>query len=519
MNVDGLRAGLHSLPTMSELNHLLLMRLRLVHTLSLWLLAAVGASVLAMGGVSAWHLGQGFGTYLQARDLERLDKFVLVVADSVREAGGITALQERRVTMPMLLATLARQEGDTRPGRPGSERPPSEPAAAGEGRSGDLRQRARPAGPPDAFGARLALFNPDGSPLIGRPLPPGPDELIERPVLLDGRVVALARLRPLSRVADEYEVRFLRSQYLGIAGVAAALMLLALALAAWLSRQWARPLAAVKEATARIARGELQVRVPLERDDEIGDVVHNVNLMAESLQNMEGARRRWVADISHELRTPLTGLRGEIEALVDGVRPFTPAAALSLRDDVLRLGALVDDLHLLAMADLQRLPCHPVACDARQIAQEAVRRFQVRAEARGLTLVMTDAKAVPLVLDVVWDPARMAQLLGNLLENSLRYTDAPGRIELGLSRSGGQVVLTVDDSAPGVAATDLPRLFEPLYRADVARSRHNGGSGLGLAICEAIAQAHGGSMAAHASVLGGLQVVVTLPVSGEKEAP
>lgn len=499
---------------MSELNHQLPMRLRLVHTLSLWLLAAVGASVLAMGGVSAWHLGQGFGIYLQARDLERLDKFVLVVADSVREAGGITALQERRVTMPMLLATLARQEGDTRSGRPGFERPQPEPAAVGEGRS----DRPLPAGPRDAFGARLALFNPDGSPLTGRPLPPGPDALIERPVLLDGRVVALARLRPLSRVADEYEVRFLRSQYLGIAGVAAALMLLALALAAWLSRQWARPLAAVKEATARIARGELQVRVPLEREDEIGDVVHNVNLMAESLQNMEGARRRWVADISHELRTPLTGLRGEVEALVDGVRPFTPAAALSLREDVLRLGALVDDLHLLAMADLQRLPCHPVACDATRIMQEAVRRFQARAEARGLTLVMIGATAGASVLDVVWDPARMAQLLGNLLENSLRYTDAPGRIEVGLSCSGGQVVLTVDDSAPGAAETDLPRLFEPLYRADAARSRHNGGSGLGLAICVAIAQAHGGSMAARASAQGGLLVVVTLPVSGEKEA-
>lgn len=524
MNVDELRARIHSLSTMTGFNPRPAMRLRLVHTLSLWLLAAVGTTVLAMGGVSAWHLGQGFGTYLQARDLEKLDKFVLVVADSVREAGDITVLRERRVTMPMLLTTLARQEGDTRPGRPGFERQPSEPAPGGEGRS----DMPRPAGPRDAFGARLALFNPDGSPLLGRPLPPGPGALIERPVLLNGRVVALARMRPINRVADEYEVRFLRSQYLGIAGVAAISMLLALVLAAWLSRQWARPLAAVKEATARIARGELQVRVPHERDDEIGDVVHNVNLMAASLQTMEGARRRWVADISHELRTPLTGLRGEIEALVDGVRPFTPDAALSLRDDVLRLGALVDDLHLLAMADLQRLPCQPDACHAASIVQEAVRRFQTRADARGLVLVLTGAAAVSPVSagsalqpttdvpDVVWDPSRMAQLLGNLLENSLRYTDAPGRIEMGLSMKSQQVVLTVDDSAPSVAEADLQRLFEPLYRADAARSRHTGGSGLGLSICEAIVQAHGGTMVARASALGGLQVVVTLPVSAEK---
>ena len=305
------------------------MRLRLVHTLSLWLLAAVGASVLAMGSVSAWHLRQGFGTYLQARDVERLDKFVAVVAGSVQEAGGITALEERRVTMPMLLSEMARQEGDTRPGRLAADgRPPGPP---GMGGMSDGRAEAmRPTGPRDAFGARLALFHPDGRPLIGRPLPPGPEALIERPVQWNGRVVAVARLRPITRVADEYEVRFLRSQYLGIAGVAAALMLLAVALAAGLSRQWARPLAAVQEATARIARGELQVRLPIKRNDEIGDVVHNVNLMAESLQRMEGARRRWIADMSHELRTPLTCLRGEIEALVDGVRPFTPTAALRM---------------------------------------------------------------------------------------------------------------------------------------------------------------------------------------------
>lgn len=483
------------------------MRLRLVHTLSLWLLAAVGASVLAMGVVGAWHLREGFSTYLQARDMERLDKFVAIVEDSVRESGGIDALRERRVTMPLLLNTLARQEGDTRQARPAAEGPPPSPRGAGEGRA----ELPRPAGPRDAFGARVSIFNLDGSPLIGRPLPPGPDALIERQVRLEGRVVAQVRLRPQTRLADEYDVRFLRSQYQGIAGVAVTLMVLALGLAAWLSRQWARPLAAVKEATARIARGELQVRLPLARADEIGDVVRNVNLMAESLQRIEGARRRWLADISHELRTPLTGLRGEVEALVDGVRPFNQAAAVSLREEVLRLGALVEDLHLLAMADLKRLPCEPLACDATTLLQVAIRRFQTRAEARRLVLVM--AKGTPPSWPVKWDPARISQLLSNLLENSLRYTDAPGCIELGLLRHDQQVVLTVDDSPPGVAEGDLQRLFEPLFRADAARSRHDGGSGLGLAICDAIAQAHGGHIAAQASARGGLRVLVTLPES------
>jgi two-component system, OmpR family, sensor histidine kinase BaeS len=178
---------------------------------------------------------------------------------------------------------------------------------------------------------------------------------------------------------------------------------------------------------------------------------------------------------------------------------------------VLRLGALVDDLHLLAMADLKRLPCKPVACDATALVLDAMRRYQARAKARGLALRFADE--TPPSLPVHWDPARLTQLLGNLLENSLRYTDAPGCIELGLVRDGHQVSLTVDDSPPGVAQADLQRLFEPLFRADAARSRHDGGSGLGLAICDAIVQAHGGQMVAQASHRGGLRVWVTLPES------
>jgi len=480
------------------------MRLRLVHTLSLMLLAAVGVSVAAMGGVGAWHLNQGFSAYVQARDVERLDRFVALTAARLADEGGVAALQDRRLTVPMLLADLARDEGDTRPRRTAA--PERGPGGGG----------AAPPGPPDAFGARLALFHPDGRRLAGRPLAPGPEALIERPIRLNGELVAVARLRPIRRVADEYEVRFLRSQYLGIAGVAGGLMASALGLAWWLSRRWAQPLAAVQAATARMARGELSVRVPFERHDEIGDVVRNVNLMAESLQRMEGARRRWIADLSHELRTPLAGLRAEVEALVDGVRPFTPAAARSLHEEVLRLGALVDDLHLLAMADLQSLPCHCVPCDAVTLVDEALQRHAPRLAARGLALGWAEPSgpAGPRPCPVHADPARIAQLLGNLLENSLRYTDAPGRVTLAVAQAGEQVHLQLNDSAPGVDAADLPHLFEPLYRADAARSRHHGGSGLGLAIGEAIVQAHGGRIAAQASPLGGLQVNVWLPVHG-----
>jgi two-component system sensor histidine kinase BaeS len=278
----------------------------------------------------------------------------------------------------------------------------------------------------------------------------------------------------------------------------------------------------VQDATQRLARGELTVRLPAgpdlaDRSDEIGDVVRNVNRMAEGLQRLEGARRRWLADISHELRTPLTVLRGDIEALQDGVRPLRLDAIGVLHDEVLRIGKLVDDLHLLATSDLQALPCHFAPADAVDLLQRVARRFEGRARAAGLTVGLQGLDgAAPL--PVHWDADRIEQLLANLMENSLRYTDAPGQIRFGLQPAGDTVNVVVEDSAPGVPAAQWPQLFEPLFRSDVARARQHGGSGLGLAICEAIARAHGGQLGASASALGGLCITVSLPQHAQAQA-
>lgn len=496
------------------------MRTRLVHTLSLWLLGAVALSVLSMGGLTAWNLRQGFSAYLQARDIERLDTFVDLVASRMAGAQDGSGATPMEPDMPALLRALDLQQGSSPTPRPPSPRPdaggpdrPEGPFARPPAGGPALPHGPGP-GAEERFGSRVSLALPDGRHWAGPPVAPGESGLIERPVRVRGEVVALVRLRPLAPAPDASEARFLRSQYLGIALLAGVLLLLALAGAVWLARQWVRPLHAMQEATARIAQGELAVRVGVVRGDEIGDLVRNVNAMAESLQRIEGARRRWLADLSHELRTPLTVLRGDIEALVDGVRPLTAQAVTMLREDVLRLGRLVEELHLLAIADLQPLPCHFGHADAAQIVREAVQRHARAAAEAGLVLQEMDvpAHAVP----VLWDATRIAQLLGNLLQNSLRYTDAPGTVAVSLQLLGERVQVCVDDTAPGVPDADLARVFEPLWRADPARGRHDGGSGLGLAICEAIAKAHGGHIRASASALGGLRIVAELPVHADR---
>jgi two-component system sensor histidine kinase BaeS len=461
--------------------------------LSLTLLAFAGLAVLALGGLTTWNLRHGFGEYLAARDVGHLERFADVVARAAIRAGGAPALEQGRLDMRALLDELEPMPADA-PGPPGFQ--------------------GHPPGGPMAFPQRVCVVGLDGQLLLGRPQPPhaGPD--VDRPVRINGQVVAWARLMPAPLVRGGVEARFLRDQTLVIALGSAGLIVLALITAAVLARRWVRPLQAVQRATQRLARGEFGVRLQpgpdfAPRSDEIGDVVHNINRMAEGLQQLEGARRRWLADISHELRTPLTVLRGDIEALHDGVRPLQPPAIAALRDEVLHLGKLVDDLHLLATSDLQTLPCRFEATDARQIVQQAVQRFETRAQAAGLALALRLAgdAAVP----VCWDAARVAQLLANLLENSLRYTDAPGQIVVSLAQHGAQVVISVDDSAPGVAPADLPQLLEPLFRAEASRSRERGGSGLGLAICQAIALAHGGQVQAATSALGGLCLTLILP--------
>jgi two-component system sensor histidine kinase BaeS len=362
---------------------------------------------------------------------------------------------------------------------------------------------------------RLSVVDAAGRPLAGRPL--ASDEVsAERSIVIAGRTVARVQLARRPFASADVDAAFLARQYHGIVLTALLLTLLAVAGAVWAGRRWLRPVRAVQHAASRVAQGAFDVRLVPHGNDELADLSRDINAMAESLQQLEASRRRWLAELSHEMRTPLAVLRSEVEALVDGVRPLTPAAMLSLQEEVARVTRLVEEFHQLALSDLRALPCSFAPVQPSALLRAALAQVQPRAQAAGLQLALDDTGAPPLAY---WDTQRIGQLLANLFENSLRYTDAPGRIALQL-RPGdaGEAVLCIEDSAPGVPAADHPRLFEPLYRADASRSRRLGGSGLGLAICRAIAQSHGGRIEAGASTMGGLRVAVTLPLQPERGA-
>ena len=512
-------------------------RLRISQQLSLLLVGAVVLAVLAVGSLSVWNLRNGFVDYLRLRDEEQLTRLVKLVEARAVADGGMGWLRDNRQAMRELMDEFTGREPRGRhpgppprgPGRqppngPDDERPPPPPQL---GAGGSLPQRVLIR---DAQGYRLA----------GREGPPGVRPSV-RAVKLQGVDVASIEVFPEPK-PEGLDAGFLQRQYIGLALAALVTIAAALLTAWWVAGRWSRPLRELQLTTRRIARGDLSVQAPVTGDApasragavEIEQLVLDVDAMAVALAALEAARRHWIAEISHELRTPLAVLRGELESIEDGARQPTRELMASLREEVLQLTRLVDDLHTLAVADLGQMPCDFVQGNADDALHRITRRFERRAAQLGLQLEVrspsqpvattsrasaqgptgpTEVARADPQFDARWDFGRIEQLLSNLLENSLRYTTAPGRIQVGWQVQNGWLVLTVDDSAPGVSSEHLPKLFEPLFRVDASRTRTGQhGSGLGLSIVRAIARAHRGSVVAAASSLGGVAMRVELPL-------
>lgn len=207
---------------------------------------------------------------------------------------------------------------------------------------------------------------------------------------------------------------------------------------------------------------------------------------------------------------PLAVLRGELEAVEDGVHPMTPELLRLLQTEVATLTQLVQDLHELALADVGALTYRKEDLDLVSVVSEAASAFQSACQARALQLGVALPPS-PVMLS--GDAARLHQLLHNLLDNAVRYTDTGGQIQVRLRQDGDHAVLDLEDSAPGVPADLLPRLFERFYRVEGSRGRTSGGSGLGLAICRSIVLAHGGQLSAQPSSLGGVWMELRLPLA------
>jgi two-component system sensor histidine kinase BaeS len=310
-------------------------------------------------------------------------------------------------------------------------------------------------------------------------------------------------------VSRQQDQNFIQNQFKVFSIISLFVLVIATIVAALLTRRISRPLTILAHKAHALASGDYAQQIPVASRDEIGQLCNSFNQLSQALAANQQSRALWVADISHEMRTPLSVMKVQVEAMQDGIRPADPENLALLYDKILGLSNLIDDLFELSLSDVGALSYHKQMLSLAPLVKTCVEHFQVKAHAAGLAL--TDSIDATQNYCVVADNNRVQQLLSNLLENSIRYTQAGGVIEVGISASDTQIFITLDDSPPGVAPDQLERIFERLYRLENSRSRATGGAGLGLAICKNIVGAHQGKITAATSPLGGLQIRIELP--------
>lgn len=284
-------------------------------------------------------------------------------------------------------------------------------------------------------------------------------------------------------------------------------LLLAIGTAVVLSRRITRPIHALSAAASSLERGDLGARAAVgDAPGEIGELGRAFDSMAEKIQRENALRRALVADVAHELRTPVTILQASCEALVDGVAQPSPAQLASLHDEVLRLGRLVGDLETLTSAEAARLDLETELVDLAAVAEQSADRLASYFEAANLTLERRLAPA-----EVVGDPARLAQVVDNLLGNALKFTPAGGRVTVDVHGGEEQALLVVTDSGRGIPSSELPHIFERFWRGESAQ--RVSGSGVGLAVVAELVEAHGGRVSVASDPGKGACFTVTLPLA------
>ena len=404
----------------------------------------------------------------------------------------------------------------------------------------------------------LGLFDKDKSTLIVG-IQAGP-EATWMPIKLDGEIVGWLSREPLQGITDSIDLRFHERQRTAILLITVLGILLAALAAIIMAHYLIAPLKRFADTTSRLADGDFSARVPPPektkplaslaavireiaqarpgkirlrasrtatakrkkesmavrlpsppppwQGDELQILAKQLNHLAGVLEQNEKARRTFMAEIAHDLRTPLAILKGEIEALEDGVRQVTPESLASLRGEVELLGRLIDDIHTLSLADIGKLKYDKSVFDLTPCLTATLYAVKERMQSRGLKL---DAMAPRPPAFVYADPTRLGQIFRNVLENSLRYTDSGGNVQVRCHVDGRHVFVDFLDSAPAVPEGQLPGIFERFRTGDEARNRDTSGSGLGLAICRTLIDAQGGDIRALPSPLGGLWVRIQLP--------
>ncbi|MFG1495808.1 ATP-binding protein [Saccharospirillum sp. HFRX-1] len=458
------------------------MRIRLRYQVLAVILLANALLTLAIVVANNQAFSTSFENYQEAVQSKRLAPLIEALAEDYADQGGWQSMDNFRwatLIKPFLF------------GRPDSEAETASPSPS---------RRFR--GPP------LQLRDAQGALIAGPPIPRHFSTWLPIENSAGERIGELGVPSSL-RLTGEFDRVFADQQRRQLRWIALVALLLSVAVALPFAAVLTRPISRLQRATHRLAGGDYNTQIAVTGSDELADLARDFNHLATTLAKNLNARQRWIADISHELRTPIAVLRAELEAIQDGVRQPSPDTVTSLYQEVERLSALVEDLHELSLSDAGALSYRREPLELTELLKEVLSHQQAAFDRGGLQLTLKTVDA-PMLIEA--DSHRLTQLLTNLAQNSLRYTDAPGQVSVSLSRTDQYARLEWSDSSPGVPDAALARLFDRLYRVEDSRNRASGGSGLGLAIVHNVVSAHQGHVEARHSALGGLTLIIELPL-------
>ncbi len=467
------------------------------------LLTAVGL-VLVM----QFSFKHSFLEYLNEQETRSLTEIETQVVQIYEAEGNWNTLQDNPRLWRSILRSAMRSSLYPANGDSPDERPPYPTHPHPEELGG-----IEPPPPPlhariDRFMWRIVLLDSKRQLLLGNPRLGIPEQLHE--LKSQNKVIGYLGIHPRRSLTEKVDLNFAEHWQ----HILWLLALFSLPITGVLSFQFARhlgrPIQALRSGTRQLADGNYALRMPVQGRDELGQLTRDFNQLAERLQQNEASRKQWIADIAHELRTPLAILRGEIEALQDGINQPDQQTLASLHQEAIHLQRLVDDLYNLSMSDNGALSYRKETLDILALLRETLALHATQLQEQSLHTDTLGIGIEPALMQ--GDPQRLQQLFKNLLENSLRYTDKPGQLRISTTVSPGWIDIRFEDSAPGVPDDALPRLFERLYRVESSRNRATGGAGIGLSICRNIVDAHDGTISANHSALGGLELLVHLPL-------
>jgi two-component system sensor histidine kinase BaeS len=488
-------------------------KIKLFHKIFATFLLTSFMIVVLMVGFVRFYVARNFTDYVNNAALERLGELKDELAEVYRQHGNWLTLQDNPAEWEQMLRSGIRSTEFR------SRRRDAARLSEIRRRTGEETTRQRPE-PPSRdrlyrFARGLALFNAQKQKVVGLRQESSVENFTLTEISVDGQTAGWLGLYKREHLSNPLVAAFLKQQSRALYLIGGPILLLAAIVAFLLSRHFLAPIRKLTAGTRALSLRRFDSRIDVQSQDELGQLARDFNTMAQTLAKYEQMRQQWISDISHELRTPLSVLRGELEAIQDGVRKMDRETLNSLHAEVLHVGKIVNDLHELSLADSGSLPFKKEPIDPLAVLANTLKSFRTGFEKRAIDLQADLEIGAPV--RVLGDADRLTQLFANLLENTLRYADSPGALKLWQTRAADRLTLYFEDSGPGVPPASLEHLFDRLYRVDKSRSRALGGSGLGLSICKSIAETLGGSIRALNAPSGGLRIELVLPLMEGKD--